>query len=121
MKIIVTGGAGFIGSNLVRLLVSRGHQVLNIDKLTYAGNPRTLVDLEGNSLHTFLQADICDESAMRSAFAEFRPDSIMHLAAETHVDRSIDGPMEFIRTNVLGTATLLQAALEYWRKQMSEA
>ena len=124
MKILVTGGAGFIGSNLVHLLVSKGHQVLNIDKLTYAGNPRSLADLEGNPSHHLLQADICDADAMRKAFADFRPDWVMHLAAESHVDRSIDGPGEFIQTNILGTYVLLQTALEYWRglgDQRSEA
>jgi dTDP-glucose 4,6-dehydratase len=115
MRILVTGGAGFIGSNLVRLLVTQGHQVLNIDKLTYAGNPRSLSDLNGNPSHRLLQADICDAVAMRTAFAEFQPDWVMHLAAESHVDRSIDGPGEFIQTNIVGTYTLLQAALEYWR------
>ena len=115
MKILVTGGAGFIGSNLVHLLVSKGHQVLNIDKLTYAGNPRSLEDLEGNPNHTLLQADICDADAMRKAFANFRPEWVMHLAAESHVDRSIDGPGEFIQTNILGTYVLLQTALAYWR------
>ena len=113
MKILVTGGAGFIGSNLVHLLVSKGHQVLNIDKLTYAGNPRSLADLEGNPNHQLLQADICDAEAMRKAFADFRPDWVMHLAAESHVDRSIDGPGEFIQTNILGTYVLLQTAREY--------
>ena len=113
MKILVTGGAGFIGSNLVRLLVAKGHQVLNIDKLTYAGNPRSLAGLEGNPNHQLLQADICDAAAMRKAFADFRPDWVMHLAAESHVDRSIDGPGEFIQTNIVGTYVLLQAAREY--------
>ena len=113
MKILVTGGAGFIGSNLVHLLVAKGHQVLNIDKLTYAGNPRSLADLEGNPNHQLLQADICDAAAMRKAFADFRPDWVMHLAAESHVDRSIDGPGEFIQTNILGTYVLLQTAREY--------
>lgn len=113
MKILVTGGAGFIGSNLVRLLVSRGHQVLNIDKLTYAGNPSSLSDLHGNPNHQLLQADICDADAMRKAFADFRPDWIMHLAAESHVDRSIDGPGEFIQTNIVGTYVLLETAREY--------
>ena len=124
MRILVTGGAGFIGSNLVHLLVSKGHQVLNIDKLTYAGNPRSLADLEGNPNHQLLQADICDAEAMRKAFADFRPDWVMHLAAESHVDRSIDGPGEFIQTNILGTYVLLQTALDYWRGmggQKSEA
>jgi dTDP-glucose 4,6-dehydratase len=113
MKILVTGGAGFIGSNLVHLLVAKGHQVLNVDKLTYAGNPRSLADLEGNPNHQLLQADICDAEAMRKAFADFQPDWVMHLAAESHVDRSIDGPGEFIQTNIVGTYVLLQTAREY--------
>jgi dTDP-glucose 4,6-dehydratase len=115
MKIIVTGGAGFIGSNLVRLLVSRGHQVLNIDKLTYAGNPHSLADLTNQPAHQFLQADICDAAAMRAAFSGFQPHWVMHLAAESHVDRSIDGPGAFIQTNIIGTYALLEVALEYWR------
>ena len=119
MKILVTGGAGFIGSNLVRLLVCRGHQVLNIDKLTYAGNPRSLVDLAGNPAHRLLQADICDAVAMRAAFTDFQPDWVMHLAAESHVDRSIDGPGEFIQTNIVGTYTLLQVAREYWAPRLA--
>jgi dTDP-glucose 4,6-dehydratase len=110
MKVIVTGGAGFIGSNLVRLLVSRGHEVLNIDKLTYAGNLASLADIEGLPNYRFLHADICDAAAMQAAFAEFQPDGVMHLAAESHVDRSIDGPGPFIQTNILGSYTLLEAA-----------
>jgi dTDP-glucose 4,6-dehydratase len=121
MRILVTGGAGFIGSNLVRRLVTQGHQVLNIDKLTYAGNPRSLADLDGNPDHRLLQADICDASAMQAAFADFKPDWVMHLAAESHVDRSIDGPGEFIQTNIIGTYTLLQAAREHWIFRISEA
>jgi len=115
MRILVTGGAGFIGSNLVRLLVSRGHQVLNIDKLTYAGNLASLRDVESSPNYRFLQADICDSDAMRAAFSDFMPEAVMHLAAESHVDRSIDGPMEFVQTNIVGSVTLLQAATEYWR------
>jgi dTDP-glucose 4,6-dehydratase len=114
MKILVTGGAGFIGSNLVRLLVREGHQVLNVDALTYAGNPASLADLDRNPAHQLLVADIVDAPAMTKAFAEFRPDAVMHLAAESHVDRSIDGPGAFIQTNVVGTYTLLQAARGYW-------
>jgi dTDP-glucose 4,6-dehydratase len=121
MRILITGGAGFIGSNLARLLVSRGHQILNIDKLTYAGNPCSLTDLEGKLNHRLLQADICDAEAMRAAFADFQPDWVMHLAAESHVDRSIDGPGEFIQTNIIGTYTLLQAAREHWNFRISEA
>lgn len=114
MKLLVTGGAGFIGSNLVRLLVHQGHQVLNVDGLTYAGNPASLADLLGNPAHRLLQADITDAQAMAQAFADFQPDGVMHLAAESHVDRSIDGPGAFIQTNVVGTYTLLQAARGYW-------
>ena len=113
MKILVTGGAGFIGSNLVRLLVAHGHQVLNIDKLTYAGNPHSLADLAHLPAYQFLQADICDAAAMHTAFADFHPQWVMHLAAESHVDRSIDGPGAFIHTNILGTYTLLEVAREY--------
>ena len=113
MNILVTGGAGFIGSNLVRLLIARGHRVLNIDKLTYAGNLASLRDVESSPLYRFQQADICDASAMRNAFAQFQPDAVMHLAAESHVDRSIDGPGAFIETNITGTYSMLQAAREY--------
>lgn len=115
MRLLITGGSGFIGSNLTRLAVQRGHRVLNIDKLTYAGNPASLSDLEAEPRYRFLHADICDAEAVCAAFADFRPDAVMHLAAESHVDRSIDGPMEFVQTNVVGTVTLLQAATEYWR------
>ena len=115
MKLLITGGAGFIGSNLTRLAHDLGHQVLVIDKLTYAGNRSSLADLEGQPGFAFLQADICDAEAMRKAFATIKPDAVMHLAAESHVDRSIDGPGEFISTNITGTFQLLQAALGYWR------
>jgi len=114
MKLLVTGGAGFIGSNLVRLLIRRGHSVLNVDRLSYAGNPASLRDIESAPTYRFLLADICDASAMRNAFADFQPDGVMHLAAESHVDRSIDGPGAFIETNITGTYTLLQAARECW-------
>lgn len=116
MRILVTGGSGFIGSNLVRLLIERGHTVLNIDKLTYAGNPISLADLEGNERYHFLHADICDAAAVTKAFATFAPQGVIHLAAESHVDRSIDGPGEFIQTNIVGTFNLLQAAREHYEK-----
>ena len=113
-RCIVTGGCGFIGSALVRHLVKHeGATVLVVDKLTYAGVPESLKEVEGK--YTLLVKDICDQEAMDAAFAEFQPDTIFHLAAESHVDRSIDGPGEFVRTNVVGTATLLQAALKYWK------
>lgn len=115
MRIIVTGGAGFIGSALVRHLVGDvGAEVLNIDKLTYAGNLESLKAIEGASNYRFLQADICDRSAMNEAIETFRPQQILHLAAESHVDRSITGAAEFINTNVVGTFTLLEAARGHW-------
>ncbi len=123
-RCIVTGAAGFIGSALVRLLLRETKaSVLVVDKLTYAGVPESLkeVGLDPSTLESsnprlaFLKADVCDRAAMDRAFADFRPDTIFHLAAESHVDRSIDGPGEFVRTNIVGTATLLQSALGYWR------
>ena len=115
-RCIVTGGAGFIGSALARHLVRDTEAtVLVVDKLTYAGNLESLKEIADSPRYSFLQADICDQAAMDKAFADFRPDTVFHLAAESHVDRSIDGPGEFIRTNVVGTATLLQSALAYWR------
>ena len=117
LKVIVTGGAGFIGSALIRYLIRETEvEVMNLDKLTYAGNLASLREVEDSPRYHFTRADICDAAAVRKLFAEFRPDAIMHLAAESHVDRSIDGPLEFVRTNVLGTATLLDAALAYWRE-----
>ena len=116
MKILVTGGSGFIGSNLVRLLIEeKGESVINLDKLTYAGNAESLADLDGNPNYTFEQVDLCDAAALAAVFAKHQPDAVMHLAAESHVDRSIDGPGEFIQTNIVGTFNLLQASLAYWR------
>ncbi|MCY1520995.1 dTDP-glucose 4,6-dehydratase 2 [compost metagenome] len=115
MRILVTGGAGFIGSALIRhLLDNTGHQVLNLDKLTYAGNLESLAGVADNPRYQFLQADIGDSGAVSGALAEFQPDAIMHLAAESHVDRSIDGPAAFIQTNIVGTYALLEATRAYW-------
>lgn len=115
MRVLVTGGAGFIGSAVVRhLSLDKGYQVLNVDKLTYAGNLQSLKPVEGKANYAFLQADICDARAMTEAFRAFRPDRVMHLAAESHVDRSITGAEDFLRTNVMGTFTLLEAARAYY-------
>ncbi|MFT4080921.1 dTDP-glucose 4,6-dehydratase [Rhodomicrobium sp.] len=115
-RIVVTGGYGFIGSALIRLLLSEtDHEVLNVDKLTYAANLSSIPQADGNPRYRFVRADIADASTIRNVFEDFRPDAVMHLAAESHVDRSIDAPQEFIKTNVVGTFTLLQEALRYWR------
>ncbi len=126
-RVIVTGGAGFIGANYLHTLFadpSFTGMILNIDKLTYAGNLDSLQDLEakyGNSRYFFEQADICDAPKMKEIMHQFQPDTIVHFAAESHVDRSIDGPMEFVQTNLVGTATLLNAAWEYFRTLEEEA
>ena len=114
MKLVVTGGAGFIGSAVVRLAVARGHEVVNLDALTYAACLDNVASVADSPNYTFLEADICDRAAMDAMFAAQEPDAIMHLAAESHVDRSIDGPGTFIETNITGTYTLLEAARSYW-------
>ncbi len=115
MRILVTGGAGFIGSALIRHLMQHSaHEVLNLDKLTYAGNLESLASIQDNPRHRFLQADIADAAAVSEALAQFQPDAVMHLAAESHVDRSIDGPAAFIQTNIVGTYMLLEAVRAYW-------
>jgi len=116
VRVIVTGGAGFIGSALVRhLVLDRGCEVLNVDALTYAGNLASLRDIEGHSNYRFLKANICDRAVMAEAMASFGPDRVMHLAAESHVDRSITGAADFVQTNIIGTFTLLEAALAHWK------
>lgn len=120
-RFLVTGGAGFIGSAVTRLLIrDTSHQVLVVDKLTYAGNLDSLKPIATNQRYSFVQADIANAERMRAVLDEYQPDVIMHLAAESHVDRSIDGPGEFVQTNVVGTYTLLQAALGYWRGLSAE-
>jgi dTDP-glucose 4,6-dehydratase len=115
MRILITGGAGFIGSALIRHLLSNTeHQVFNLDKLTYAGNLESLASVAHSPRYQFLQADIADNARVSQALAEFQPDAIMHLAAESHVDRSIDGPAAFIQTNIVGTYSLLESARAYW-------
>jgi dTDP-glucose 4,6-dehydratase len=115
MRVIVTGGAGFIGSALVRhLVLDKGYEVLNIDALTYAGNLASLRLVESKPNYRFLHANICDREAMEKAVADFQPDRVMHLAAESHVDRSITGAADFVQTNVIGTFTLLETARAYW-------
>lgn len=114
MKILVTGGAGFIGSAVVRLAVSRGHEVVNLDALTYAACLENVAPVAASNLYTFEHADICDRDAMDTILTRHAPDAILHLAAESHVDRSIDGPAAFIQTNVTGTTTLLDATRAHW-------
>lgn len=116
MRIFVTGGAGFIGSALVRhLIADTGHEVLNFDKLTYAGTLSTVEEVAGSDRYRFVRGDVCDAAAVRAAIADFRPDVITHLAAESHVDRSIDAPDAFIQTNLVGTYVMLAEARGYWQ------
>ena len=115
-KILVTGGAGFIASALIRHFVkTTDYQILNLDKLTYAGNLESLNEVSDNSNYQFVQGDICNFELVSSLFNDFQPDAVMHLAAESHVDRSIDGPAEFIQANIVGTYNLLNCAKNYWQ------
>jgi dTDP-glucose 4,6-dehydratase len=120
-NILVTGGAGFIGSHLVRLLVNKypDYQVINMDKLTYAGNLENLKDIEDKENYTFVKCDICDFDKVKNVFIDYRIDNVIHLAAESHVDRSIKDPFSFAQTNVMGTLSLLQAAKAYWNGNFS--
>lgn len=121
MKILVTGGAGFIGSAVIRHIIENTQDsVVNLDKLTYAGNLESLNQVDDSDRYEFEQVDICNAEELKRVFAEYQPDAVMHLAAESHVDRSIDGPAAFIETNIVGTYTLLEAARNYWN-QLSEA
>lgn len=116
MKILVTGGAGFIGSAVVRHIINNTtHSVINVDKLTYSGNLNSVANAAQNARYIFEKVDICDADALQTLFAKYEPDAVMHLAAESHVDRSIDGPAAFIETNIIGTYTLLEAARTYWK------
>jgi len=117
-NILITGGAGFIGSHLVRLMVNKypNYRIINLDKLTYAGNLKNLSDVEGASNYVFVKADICDQDSLRNAFHDYTITDVIHLAAESHVDRSIEGPMEFVMTNVVGTVNLLQIAKDFWKE-----
>ena len=114
--ILVTGGAGFIGGNFVHQRIAAGERVINLDKLTYAGNPDTLADLDDNARHVFVHGDIGDADLVQRLLAEYRPDAVVNFAAESHVDRSIDGPAAFIETNVVGTLSLLENVRDFWRE-----
>ena len=115
MKILVTGGAGFIGSAVVRYIIENTNDsVINLDKLTYAGNLESLNSIDKSERYSFEQVDICERAELDRIFKTYKPDAVMHLAAESHVDRSITGPAEFIQTNIVGTYNLLEAAREYW-------
>ena len=116
MKLLVTGGAGFIGSAVVRLAVARGHEVVNLDAMTYAANAENVASVANSNLYSFEQADIRDRPALDRIFALHQPDAVMHLAAESHVDRSIDGPSDFIQTNITGTFNLLESARAHWTR-----
>ena len=121
MKILVTGGAGFIGTNLVRMLHAQGATVFNLDKLTYAGNTGSLDDVSGADGYEFSQIDLCHADDVNAAFDAFQPEAVIHLAAESHVDRSIDGPRAFVESNIVGAYNLLQASLRHWQRLQGEA
>jgi dTDP-glucose 4,6-dehydratase len=117
MKFLITGGAGFIGSAVIRYLLNdTDHEVINVDKLTYAGNLESLIDVEGSPRYSFEKSDICDQQDIERILNHYQPDKIMHLAAESHVDRSIDGPAEFINTNIVGTYSMLESSRNYWNE-----
>jgi len=117
LNIIVTGGAGFIGSAVIRQYIKETQlTIINVDVLTYAGNLESLMEVEDNERYHFEQVNICDKEAMESVFERYQPDAIMHLAAESHVDRSIDGPADFIQTNIVGTCNLLEVSRAYWNQ-----
>ncbi|MBA1330766.1 dTDP-glucose 4,6-dehydratase, partial [Candidatus Endoriftia persephone str. Guaymas] len=114
-RLLVTGGAGFIGSAVIRYLINEtDHHVVNLDKLTYAGNLESLAAVDGSERYAFERVDICDQAEVDRVFREHHPDLVMHLAAESHVDRSISGPAEFIQTNITGSYVMLEAARQYW-------
>lgn len=121
MKLLVTGGAGFIGSAVIRHIITHTNdEVVNLDKLTYAGNLESLAEVSNNERYSFEQVDICNRAEVDRVLAQYQPDAIMHLAAESHVDRSIDGPADFIETNIVGTYTLLEATRQYWQALEAE-
>jgi dTDP-glucose 4,6-dehydratase len=121
LRILITGGAGFIGSAVVRGAIAQGHEVVNLDALTYSANLENVESVAAHPGYAFEQADICDRAAVEAIFAQHRPDAVMHLAAESHNDRAIEGPLDFVRTNVVGTAVLLEAARAHWAALDGEA